>query len=47
MTPDDLRDRIDKALHEFLQRAVAPLAGISPDLAPFGAVTEAFVMDGG
>jgi geranylgeranyl diphosphate synthase type I len=42
-----LRDRVDKALHEFLQSAVAPLAGISPDLAPFGAVTEAFVMDGG
>ena len=49
MTPNDsaLRDRVDKALHEFLQRAVAPLAGISPDLTPFGAVTEAFVMDGG
>ena len=55
MTPADprdsahqaLRDRIDKALHEFLQQAVAPLAGISPDLTPFGAVTEAFVMDGG
>jgi geranylgeranyl diphosphate synthase, type I len=42
-----LRERVDKALHEFLQRAVAPLAAISPDLAPFGAVTEAFVMDGG
>jgi geranylgeranyl diphosphate synthase type I len=47
VTPADLRDRIDKALHEFLQQAVAPLARISPDLAPFGAVTEAFVMDGG
>ena len=42
-----LRERVDKALHEFLQRAVAPLAGISADLTPFGAVTEAFVMDGG
>ena len=42
-----LRDRVDKALHEFLARAVAPLAGISSDLTPFGAVTEAFVMDGG
>ena len=47
MTPTDLRDRVDKALHEFLQRAVTPLAGISPDLEPFGAVTEAFVLDGG
>ena len=47
MSPADLRERVDKALHEFLQRAVAPLAGISEDLAPFGAVTEAFVMDGG
>ena len=47
MGPVDLRERVDKALHEFLQRAVAPLAGISADLAPFGAVTEAFVMDGG
>ena len=42
-----LRERVDKALHEFLARAVAPLATISPDLTPFGAVTEAFVMDGG
>ena len=47
MSPADLRERVDKALHEFLQRAVAPLAGISPDLAPFGAVTETFVLDGG
>jgi geranylgeranyl diphosphate synthase type I len=47
VSPDHLRERVDKALHEFLQRAVAPLAGISPDLAPFGAVTEAFVLDGG
>jgi len=42
-----LRDRVDKALHDFLQRATAPLAQISPDLEPFGAVTEAFVLDGG
>jgi len=47
VSPADLRERVDKALHEFLQRAVAPLAGISADLAPFGAVTEAFVLDGG
>src|SRR4051812_49674695 len=47
VSPADLRERVDKALHDFLQRAVAPLAGISADLAPFGAVTEAFVMDGG
>jgi geranylgeranyl diphosphate synthase, type I len=47
VSPADLHDRVDKALHDFLQRAVAPLAGISPDLAPFGAVTEAFVLDGG
>jgi geranylgeranyl diphosphate synthase type I len=42
-----LRERVDKALHDFLQRATAPLAQISPDLEPFGAVTEAFVLDGG
>src|SRR4051812_49597574 len=47
VSPADLRERVDKALHEFLQRAVAPLAGVSADLAPFGAVTEAFVLDGG
>jgi geranylgeranyl diphosphate synthase type I len=47
VTGPDLRERVDKALHEFLQRAVAPLAGISADLEPFGAVTEAFVVDGG
>src|SRR3954447_14643009 len=47
VSPADLRERVDKALHEFLQRAVAPLAGISTDLEPFGAVTEAFVLDGG
>ena len=47
MSSADLRERVDKALHEFLQRAVAPLAGISTDLAPFGAATEAVVMDGG
>src|SRR5206468_7847161 len=47
VSPADLRERVDKALHGFLQRAVTPLAGISADLAPFGAVTEAFVLDGG
>jgi len=47
VSPADLRERVDKALHEFLQRAVAPLAGLSPDLAPFGVVTETFVLDGG
>src|SRR5205814_1559375 len=29
------------------QSAVAPLAGVSADLAPFGATLEAFVLDGG
>jgi geranylgeranyl diphosphate synthase type I len=47
VTSSELRERVDKALHDFLQGAVAPLAGISPDLEPFGAVTEAFVLDGG
>lgn len=42
-----MRERVDKALLEFLQRVTAPLATVSADLEPFGAVTEAFVLDGG
>jgi geranylgeranyl diphosphate synthase type I len=47
MGPPELRERVDEALLEFLQRSTAPLSVISMDLEPFGATTEAFVLDGG
>jgi geranylgeranyl diphosphate synthase type I len=42
-----LRHRFDEALRGFLSAATAPLATTAPDLAPFGAAAEAFVLDGG
>jgi geranylgeranyl diphosphate synthase, type I len=43
----DLRARVDKALHDFLQRATAPLAGIAEELTEVADATAAFVLDGG
>ncbi len=49
MTPsaDVLRDRIDKALHEWMHAARPSVASMSPDLEPFVDVLTAFVLDGG
>ena len=42
-----LRDRVDKALREFLAQAMPTLDDIAPELAPLGEATEAFVLDAG
>jgi geranylgeranyl diphosphate synthase type I len=47
VTSAALRDRVDKALREFLGQAMPALDAIAPELAPLGQATEAFVLDGG
>jgi geranylgeranyl diphosphate synthase type I len=47
VTPADLRDRVDKALREFLADAMPTLPRIADELAPLAAATEAFVLDAG
>ena len=47
MAAATLRDRVDKALREFLDRVTPPLAGVAPELEPLAAATTAFVLDGG
>lgn len=44
---DVLRDRVDKALHEWINVARPSVASISPDLEPFVDALAAFVLDGG
>ncbi|MDQ1699543.1 MAG: geranylgeranyl diphosphate synthase, type, partial [Frankiaceae bacterium] len=44
---DVLKDRVDKALHEWMQAARPSIASISPDLEPFVDALAAFVLDGG
>ena len=44
---DVLRDRVDKALHEWIHAARPSVASISPDLEPFVDALAAFVLDGG
>jgi len=44
---DVLRDRVDKALHEWIHCARPTVASISPDLEPFVDALAAFVLDGG
>jgi len=40
---DVLRDRVDKALHEWIHAARPSVASISPDLEPFVDTLAAFV----
>jgi geranylgeranyl diphosphate synthase type I len=44
---DVLTSRIDETIREFLAQAIPALGAIADDLAPLGAATEAFVLDGG
>jgi geranylgeranyl diphosphate synthase type I len=43
----DLRDRVDKALRDFLGSALPPLAAVADELGPMAEATESFVLDGG
>jgi geranylgeranyl diphosphate synthase, type I len=43
----DLRERVDKALQEFLGTALPPLAAVADELGPVAEATESFVLDGG
>jgi geranylgeranyl diphosphate synthase type I len=43
----DLRGRVDKALQEFLQRAMPPVVSVADELAPLVGSLEAFLLDGG
>jgi geranylgeranyl diphosphate synthase, type I len=43
----DLRERVDKALQEFLGTALPPLATVADELGPVAEATESFVLDGG
>jgi geranylgeranyl diphosphate synthase type I len=43
----DLRERVDKALHEFLYGAMPPVTSIADELTPLVKATEAFLLDGG
>lgn len=43
----DLRDRVDKALHEFLLQATSALAGIADELADVADATATFVLGAG
>ena len=43
----DLRERVDKALHEFLYDAMPPVIAIADELTPLVKATEAFLLDGG
>jgi geranylgeranyl diphosphate synthase, type I len=48
MTPgDDVRARVDKALHEFVHTAMPSVVSIAAELTPLVTATEAFVLDGG
>jgi len=42
-----LRERVDKALHEWIHAARPAVASMSPDLEPFVDTLAAFVLDGG
>jgi geranylgeranyl diphosphate synthase type I len=44
---EELRERIDEALEEFLERAAAPVRAIADELDEFVDATTAFVRDGG
>jgi geranylgeranyl diphosphate synthase type I len=44
---DVLRDRVDKALHEWIQAARPSVASIAPDLEAFVDTLAGFVLDGG
>jgi geranylgeranyl diphosphate synthase, type I len=46
-TGDDLRARVDKALHEFVHTAMPSVVSIAAELTPLVTATEAFVLDGG
>ena len=43
----DLRERVDKALHEFLYDAMPSVISIGDELTPLVKATEAFLLDGG
>jgi geranylgeranyl diphosphate synthase type I len=43
----DLRERVDKALHEFLYDAMPRVTSIAEELTPLVSATEAFLLDGG
>lgn len=43
----DLRERVDKALHEFLYGAMPSVISIGDELTPLVKATEAFLLDGG
>jgi geranylgeranyl diphosphate synthase, type I len=43
----DLRERVDKALHEFLYDAMPPVTSIAEELTPLVKAAEAFLLDGG
>src|SRR3954447_25152616 len=47
MTNAGLRDRFDKAIHDFLDQEIPPLARIAEELEPLGAAADAFVRGGG
>ena len=44
MTSAALRDRVDKALREFLGQAMPALDAIAPELAPLGQATEGWLL---
>ncbi|HET7311837.1 MAG TPA: polyprenyl synthetase family protein [Mycobacteriales bacterium] len=43
----EFRERVDKALHDFLYDAMPPVTAIAEELTPLVSTTEAFLLDGG